>query len=148
LAPPHSPPLHSGSAVSSGPKAKKTTGLPLSRSKKHHLPVERLPHFSVFCLNPFLSGLHLELPAPTPSTYGNSTNSTTSYRSLDSVHLVSPYFPNLPPPMGTFLKIFTADLFNLVNDTADFPSSILHNKAILGRRFDQNARSQNDTKTI
>jgi hypothetical protein len=37
--PPHSPPLHSGDAVSPIAKAEKTTGLPLSCSKKHPLPL-------------------------------------------------------------------------------------------------------------
>jgi hypothetical protein len=40
MPPPHSPPLHSGAAVSPIAKAKKTTGLPLNSSKKCPMPVK------------------------------------------------------------------------------------------------------------
>jgi hypothetical protein len=43
MPPPHSPPLHSGDAVSPIAKAKKTAGLPLTCSKKHLLSVNGYP---------------------------------------------------------------------------------------------------------
>jgi hypothetical protein len=48
LPPPHSPMLRFGDAVSPIAKAKKTTGLPLSCSKKHPLPVNGYYTLSVF----------------------------------------------------------------------------------------------------